>query len=150
MFAAVTGDDHVTVPQADAGVLSGAQVGITPVTGKAHERTGELQAVALGNPPCPANVPAGTLLVALAGRLPGELVQSLDALCGETHTPGDGGTAPISCVVGPRVAPWSGLGRRGVVGPGHADPQRAVVPEGRGRAVRFDRGVVGEFDAAVQ
>ena len=74
MFPAVTGDDNVARPQADTGVLAGTQVRVTPVAGEAHERTGELQTVALGDPPRPADVPAGTLLVALAGRLAGEFV----------------------------------------------------------------------------
>jgi len=106
VFPAVTGDDDVAVPQADAGVLSRTQVGVTPVAGEAHERPGERQAVALGHPPCPADVPAGTLLVALAGRLPGEFVQPLDALRGEAHTPTNVQTAPIPCAGdGPQEPP---------------------------------------------
>ena len=48
---------------------------------------------------------------------------------------------------GPTV---SGVGRRGVVGPGHAHLQRAVVCQRRRRAARVDGRGVGQCDPAIQ
>jgi len=92
VFATVTREDDVTRLQSDAGVPAGAQVGVTAVAGEPHESAREFDAVALGDPPCPPDVPAGALLAALGRRLAGEFVQPLDALRGEAHT---GGTSRL-------------------------------------------------------
>ena len=91
MLATVAGDNDVPVLQADAGVLAGTQVRITAVTGRSDERAGEFEAVALGDPSGPADLPACPLVVTLPGRLAGEGVQPLDALLGESHTREEGG-----------------------------------------------------------
>lgn len=74
MLAAVTGDDHVSILQSDAGVHPGSEVRITTVAGKAEKRAGQLEPVALGDPSGPADVPAGPVVVTLDCGRPGEVV----------------------------------------------------------------------------
>lgn len=75
----------MSVAGADAGVPSREQVRVATVAGEPLEPTGQGQPVALRDPPGPADVPPGELVVALAGGLAGQLGQPLDALGGDAH-----------------------------------------------------------------
>jgi hypothetical protein len=61
--ATITGHDHVTILEADAGVFSGAEIRITAVTSKADEIAGQRDTIALGDAASTLDVPAGTLVV---------------------------------------------------------------------------------------
>jgi hypothetical protein len=78
--ATVTGDDDVTVLQANARVLARTEVGVTAVAGRACERTGQVEAVALGDASDSPDVSACAVLVARSGGLSRAVVEALDSL----------------------------------------------------------------------
>jgi hypothetical protein len=97
VFPTVTRDDDMAVLEADTGVATGAEVGVTPVAGEAEKAAGKREAIALGDPPSPADVPARPLVVAHTRRLPGQVVEPLDALGRDAHT--SASRPPGVCVV---------------------------------------------------
>jgi glycosyltransferase involved in cell wall biosynthesis len=78
----------MAIPEADAGVPSGAEVGVTVVAGEATERTWEAVAVALGETPRQTDVLPGAVVVAGGGGLAGQRRQPLDPLGGDAGSPG--------------------------------------------------------------
>ena len=80
LIATVTGHDDVAVLRANAGVPTGKQEGVARVAGESRERTGEREALALGDSPGPADVLARPVGLTVASGLAGEFAQALDAL----------------------------------------------------------------------
>ena len=83
--AAVAGPDHVAVLEADADCPPRDLVAVAGVTGGALERPREPDAIPFGDSAGAPDVLAGAVVVAVAGRLARERLQSVDAFCGERH-----------------------------------------------------------------
>lgn len=99
LLPTLTGHDDVAVLEANAGILSGPEGRITPVTGEPAELARQCETVPLGDTPCSANVPSGTRFVALGSRRPGEFGQSFDALLGDCHTAGSDASGRERCAL---------------------------------------------------
>lgn len=85
MLATVARDDDVAVLQPNTGVVSRSEIRITPVTGEPNERPRECEAVALCDASGAPNVPFCAVLVTVAGGIPREFVEPLDALDCNRH-----------------------------------------------------------------
>ena len=84
-LSAVAGDDDVARPGPDAGVPARHQVGVAGVAGEPLEPLRQRQSVPLSDTAGPADVPPRAVVLAVAGRRPGEVVEPFDALGGDGH-----------------------------------------------------------------
>jgi len=96
--ATVTRNNDVAILRSHAGVFSWAEIRITTVAGEPDELAGQRQPISFRNPTSAADILAGALLIACRGRLAGEFVKSLDALCCDTHTTSSRPCLRIACV----------------------------------------------------